>query len=183
MELPGTIGLCVVRSLACGEARRDALCNVVARHDGQFRRPKLCAASTLLSPEALATVAAVGFGDEPQMLDFQTLILFSLACLALAATPGPDMLLIASRSIAQGRSAGFATLAGIQAGTYCHALAAAFGLSKLFLLVPVAYDVVRYLGAAYLLFLAWQAFTSSSLLAPASCESQQRTKLVVFRQG
>jgi threonine/homoserine/homoserine lactone efflux protein len=117
------------------------------------------------------------------VLDLHTLVLFSLACLALTATPGPDMLLIASRSIAQGRSAGFATLAGIQAGTYCHALAAAFGLSELFLLVPVAYDIVRYVGAAYLLYLAWQAFTSNSLLAPASCESQRRSTLSVFRQG
>jgi threonine/homoserine/homoserine lactone efflux protein len=117
------------------------------------------------------------------MPDFHALVLFSLACLALTATPGPDMLLIASRSFAQGRSAGFATLAGIQVGTYCHALAAAFGLSELFLLVPLAYDAVRYVGAAYLLFLAWQAFRSDSLLAPASCESQQRPTLAVFRQG
>src|SRR5271163_1456695 len=117
------------------------------------------------------------------MLDLYTLALFSLACFALTATPGPDMLLIASRSIAQGRSAGFATLAGIQVGTYCHALAAAFGLSQLFLLVPVAYDAMRYVGAAYLLFLAWRAFSSDGLLAPVSCESQQLSTLVVFRQG
>jgi threonine/homoserine/homoserine lactone efflux protein len=77
------------------------------------------------------------------MPDFATLALFAAACLALTATPGPDMLLIASRSAGQGRAAGFATLAGIQAGTYCHALAAALGLSQLFLVVPVAYDVVR----------------------------------------
>ncbi|MCP3381901.1 LysE family translocator [Bradyrhizobium sp. CCGUVB4N] len=117
------------------------------------------------------------------MLDLYTLALFSLACLALTATPGPDMLLIASRSMAQGRSAGFATLAGIQAGTYCHALAAAFGLSQLFVLVPVAYDAVRYAGAAYLLFLAWRAFASGSLLAPVSGAGPQRSAIVVFRQG
>src|SRR5450631_790714 len=68
------------------------------------------------------------------------------------------MLLIASRSASQGRAAGFASLAGIQVGTYCHALAAAFGLSQLFLAVPLAYDIVRYAGAAYLLYLAWKAF-------------------------
>lgn len=117
------------------------------------------------------------------MLDFHTIVLFSLACLALTATPGPDMLLIASRSIAQGRYAGFATLAGIQVGTYCHALAAALGLSELFLLVPIAYDAVRYLGAAYLMFLAWQAFRLNSLPAPAACEAQHHSSLVMFRQG
>ncbi len=99
------------------------------------------------------------------MPDLSTLALFSLACLALTATPGPDMLLIASRSVSQGRSAGFASLAGIQAGTYCHAIAAAFGLSQLFLAVPLAYDLVRYAGAAYLLYLAVQAFRSTGRLA------------------
>src|SRR5258708_39582493 len=92
------------------------------------------------------------------MPDLSTIAFFAVACLALTATPGPDMLLIASRSVSQGRMSGFATLAGIQIGTYCHALAAAFGLSQLFLAVPLAYDVVRYAGAAYLLYLAYKTF-------------------------
>ena len=103
------------------------------------------------------------------MLDVSTLALFAAACLALTMTPGPDMLLILSRSVTQGRRSGFATLAGIQAGTYCHALAAAFGLSQLFLAVPFAYDAVRYAGAAYLLFLAYKAFrTHGTAMAPAA---------------
>lgn len=117
------------------------------------------------------------------MPDLQTLAMFSLACLVLTATPGPDMLLIGSRSITQGRSAGFATLAGIQVGTYCHALAAALGLSQLFLLVPVAYDVVRYAGAAYLLYLAWQAFTSKSGASLQAQGSSRFSTVEMFRQG
>ena len=81
-------------------------------------------------------------------------MLFAAACVVLTATPGPDMLLIASRSISQGRSAGFLTYAGIALGTYCHALAAALGLSQLFVAVPMAYEVVRWAGCAYLLYLA-----------------------------
>ena len=116
-------------------------------------------------------------------MDWSTLVLFSAACLALTATPGPDMLLIASRSVTQGKASGFATLAGIQAGTYCHALAAAFGLSQLFLAVPLAYDVVRYAGAAYLLYLAWKAFSSASTsLAPTS-GLPRYSIATVFRQG
>src|ERR1700754_3848774 len=92
------------------------------------------------------------------MLSLATLGLFSGACVALTMTPGPDMLLIASRSVAQGRAAGFASLAGIQAGTYCHAMLAAFGLSQLFLAIPIAYDGVRFAGATYLLYLAWKTF-------------------------
>ncbi len=116
------------------------------------------------------------------MFDLSTLALFAIACLALTATPGPDMLLIASRSLSQGKASGFATLAGIQAGTYCHALAAAFGLSQLFLAVPLAYDVVRYAGAAYLLYLAWKAFRATGLFAPAD-GLHRHSIATVFRQG
>jgi threonine/homoserine/homoserine lactone efflux protein len=121
------------------------------------------------------------------MPDFATLALFAAACLALTATPGPDMLLIASRSVSQGKASGFATLAGIQVGTYCHALAAALGLSQLFLAVPIAYDVVRYVGAAYLLYLAWQTFRSAGPgpeTSPAPAAGSRRYPSgVVFRQG
>ena len=117
------------------------------------------------------------------MPDFSTLALFALACLALTATPGPDMLLIASRSASQGRASGFATLAGIQLGTYCHALAAAFGLSQLFLVVPLAYDVVRYAGAAYLLYLAWKTFRSTGTVLTSTEGLRRHSIATVFRQG
>ncbi|AOJ64945.1 amino acid transporter [Burkholderia ubonensis] len=117
------------------------------------------------------------------MIDFSTLALFSGACLALTATPGPDMLLIASRSVSQGRRAGFATLAGIQAGTYCHALAAALGLSQLFLAVPIAYDAVRFAGAAYLLYLAWKTFRSDPTSLAPDASAPRRSTATIFRQG
>ena len=117
------------------------------------------------------------------MLDLSTLALFSLACLALTATPGPDVLLIASRSIAQGKTSGFATLAGIQVGTFGHALAAALGLSQLFLAVPLAYDVVRYAGAAYLLYLACKAFRSSGTAFAPPIGLPRYPIRSVFRQG
>lgn len=117
------------------------------------------------------------------MPDLATLALFAAAALALCVTPGPDMLLIASRSASQGKASGFATLAGIQVGTYCHALAAALGLSQLFLVVPLAYDIVRYAGAAYLLYLAWQAFRSSGAVLAPPAGLQRYALGVVFRQG
>jgi len=117
------------------------------------------------------------------MPDLSTLLLFASACLVLAATPGPDMLLIASRSISQGRGAGFASLAGIQLGTYCHALAAALGLSQLFLLVPVAYDAVRLAGAAYLLYLAWKTVRADGSRAAPGAALPHLTLGRVFRQG
>lgn len=103
------------------------------------------------------------------MPELSTLMLFAAASVVLTATPGPDMLLIASRSISQGRSAGFLTYLGIALGTYCHALAAALGLSQLFVAVPVAYEIVRWAGCAYLLYLAWKTLRSeTSAFAPAS---------------
>jgi threonine/homoserine/homoserine lactone efflux protein len=117
------------------------------------------------------------------MLSFATLALFAGACLALTATPGPDMLLIASRSVSQERAAGFASLAGIQVGTYCHALAAAFGLSQLFLAVPMAYDVVRFAGAGYLLYLAWKTFRAEATVLSPSASVSRYPVAKIFRQG
>jgi threonine/homoserine/homoserine lactone efflux protein len=117
-------------------------------------------------------------------MEYSTVLLFCLAALALTASPGPDMLLIASRSAAQGRTSGLATWAGIAIGTYCHAIAASFGLSQLFLSVPVAYDIVRWAGAAYLLYLAWRAFTSTNNEnGPLDATSRGHSVAAVFRQG
>ncbi|PTM42665.1 LysE family translocator [Bosea sp. 124] len=98
------------------------------------------------------------------MPDLATLALFTAACAVLTATPGPDMLLIASRSLGQGRMAGFLTYAGIATGSYLQAFAAALGLSQLFLLVPAAHDVLRWAGAAYLAWLAWTTLRAPGLL-------------------
>ena len=117
------------------------------------------------------------------MPDLSTLGLFAIACLALTATPGPDMLLIASRSASQGRASGLATYAGIAAGTYCHALAAAFGLSQLFLAAPIVYDIVRYAGAAYLAYLAWKAFRSDGALPAPAAGLPRHSRARIFRQG
>jgi threonine/homoserine/homoserine lactone efflux protein len=94
------------------------------------------------------------------MPDSSTIMLFAAACVVLTATPGRDMLLIASRSISQGRAAGFLTYAGIALGTYCHALAAALGLSQLFLALPMAYEIIRWAGCVYLMYLAWKTLRS-----------------------
>ncbi len=117
------------------------------------------------------------------MIDPQTLILFSVASAALVLTPGPDMLLIVARSATQGRLAGYMTSLGVAAGSFCHATALALGLSQLFLAVPYAYDLVRYAGAAYLAWLAWQAFTSNDSLSAGGVAPSKRSLWVIFRQG
>lgn len=121
-------------------------------------------------------------------MEQSVLWIFALACVALAATPGPDMLLIAARSASHGRAAGFATLAGIQIGTYGHALATALGLAQLFAVYPLAYDVVRYAGAAYLAFLAVRILTArpAPATSPTAASTDATTAAAIapmFRQG
>ncbi|SCK16940.1 Threonine/homoserine/homoserine lactone efflux protein [Vogesella sp. LIG4] len=118
------------------------------------------------------------------MIDWHTLLLFSIAALALVITPGPDMLLIASRSVSQGRLAGWGTLLGIQLGTYCHALAAGLGLSQLLLHVPLVYHLVRFAGASYLLYLAWSNLRAAPSTKPG-CDVPvvQKTGMEIVLQG
>ena len=86
-----------------------------------------------------------------------TLCAFALLCLGLVLTPGPNMMYLVSRSICQGRSAGMVSLGGVGLGFLVYMLAAAFGITALLFAVPLAYDGLRLAGAAYLLYLAWQA--------------------------
>lgn len=84
-------------------------------------------------------------------------ISFALLSFGMALTPGPNMVYLISRSICQGRRAGFISLAGVAAGFVFYLFCAVFGITALLFAVPFAYDLLRFGGAAYLLFLAWQA--------------------------
>ena len=109
------------------------------------------------------------------MIAFDTGLLFVVACVALALTPGPNLLYVVSRTLVQGRPAGFVSLAGTFTGLFFHVLAAAFGLSALLLAVPMAYDAVRVAGACYLAWLAWQTWGS-----PAQAAADAAAKLPYF---
>ena len=84
---------------------------------------------------------------------WSTILLFLLAALGLLLIPGPAVLYIVTRSVSQGRRAGLVSVGGIELGGLVHALAAALGLSALLLTSALAFDVVKYLGAAYLIYL------------------------------
>lgn len=87
----------------------------------------------------------------------EALALFAIASVLLVLTPGPNLLYLVSRTLCQGRTAGVVSLAGTSLGFLVHVIAAALGLSAIFVTVPILYDVVRYAGAAYLVWLAWDA--------------------------
>ena len=84
-------------------------------------------------------------------------VAFALIALGMVLTPGPNMIYLVSRSIAQGRGAALISLGGVAFGFVFYLLCAAFGITALVFAVPYAYDALRLTGAAYLLWLAWQA--------------------------
>jgi threonine/homoserine/homoserine lactone efflux protein len=87
------------------------------------------------------------------MPDATTFALFAVACVAFLAIPGPSVFYIVTRSLVQGRRAGVTSMLGVQAGGLVHVVAAAFGLSALIASSAAAFTVVKYAGAAYLVFL------------------------------
>ncbi len=82
-----------------------------------------------------------------------TLLAFAAAALALVVIPGPNLIYIITRGIQQGRRAAVMSSLGVQAGMVVHILLAAFGLSALVARSPVLYDVIRYAGAGYLIWI------------------------------
>jgi threonine/homoserine/homoserine lactone efflux protein len=91
------------------------------------------------------------------MPEITSLLAFAAIALGMVLTPGPNMVYLISRSICQGRAAGLVSLGGVALGFVFYMLCAAFGITALLLAVPFAYDAIRFAGALYLLWLAWQA--------------------------
>ena len=86
-----------------------------------------------------------------------TFVAFGLIALGMVLTPGPNMIYVTSRSICQGRTAGLISLGGVGLGFVVYLLCAAFGITAIVMAVPYAYGALKFAGAAYLLWLAWQA--------------------------
>ncbi len=87
----------------------------------------------------------------------ENLIALMLVALGLVLTPGPNMIYLISRSLCQGPRAGLVSLIGTMLGFVFYMLAATLGLTALIFAIPIAYDAIRYAGAAYLLWMAWDA--------------------------
>jgi threonine/homoserine/homoserine lactone efflux protein len=87
------------------------------------------------------------------MPDGSTLLLFAGASLALLALPGPAVIYVVTRSLDQGRAAGIVSVLGVETGTFAYALAAAAGLTGLIAASETGFTIVRYAGAAYLVYL------------------------------
>jgi threonine/homoserine/homoserine lactone efflux protein len=91
------------------------------------------------------------------MVPAPELMIFAAAALVMVLTPGPNMIYLVSRSICQGRAAGVISLFGVIAGFVVHMLGAALGLTALFLALPLGFEILKWVGAAYLGWLALEA--------------------------
>ena len=102
------------------------------------------------------------------MVSFASLATFALVSLGMVLTPGPNMIYLITRSICQGRKAGFISLLGVILGFVFYMVCAAFGLTAILLAVPYAYEAIQWAGAVYLIYLAWNAVKpgARSVLSP-----------------
>ncbi|MEM6281519.1 MAG: LysE family translocator [Chloroflexota bacterium] len=118
------------------------------------------------------------------MVDAVSLRVFALASLALVVIPGPAVLYIVARSLNQGRMAGIVSVLGISVGAFVHVCAAALGLSAILMSSAVAFTVVKYLGAAYLIYLGIRTLLApNNSVTDDATEIDTRTHWRVFREG
>lgn len=115
------------------------------------------------------------------MIPISSLLIFLLAALGLLLVPGPAVIYIVTRSVAQGRRAGMASVLGIELATLCHAMAAAFGLSAILVASATAFTLLKYIGAAYLIYLGIRALLSKDHAAQIEKVPPQLGQL--FRKG
>lgn len=111
-----------------------------------------------------------------------TLVVFCLTVLPLIFTPGPDIIYITTRGIAQGRQAALISTLGVCAGYVAHTLLAVFGLTALLYASETLFNIVRYAGAAYLLYLGVKTLRSKSQIDLAG-DGRQRSKRRLFLTG
>ena len=96
------------------------------------------------------------------MISLETLITFVAASVLLGLAPGPDNIFVLTQSALRGRSAGLAITFGLCTGLIGHSLAVAFGVAVIFQTSALAFSILKYVGAGYLIYLAWMAFRASA---------------------
>lgn len=116
------------------------------------------------------------------MISLETLALFSFTSFVLIITPGPNLIYIITRSLSQGRAAGLLSALGVDTGTLVHVAAASLGISALLASSALAFNLVRYAGALYLIYLGVRTWLSPGQ-APELAQSAIATQSRIFWQG
>ena len=116
------------------------------------------------------------------MFSLTTIGLFAFASFLLAISPGPDIVYIATQSIAQGRNTGLVSALGINAGVLVHTLVDALGISALIAASAVAFNIVKYAGAAYLIYIGVQTVLNKAGMLQIKAKGRANLS-EVFYQG
>lgn len=116
------------------------------------------------------------------MIDITNFSLFVAASWALIIAPGPDMIYVITRGMAQGRKAGLLSAVGVTLGILVHTVAAALGLAVLLQTSALVFLTVKYLGALYLIYLGYKTLKSKDIFAPLASEQALDPK-AIFWQG
>ncbi|MBW1299042.1 LysE family translocator [Aquimarina litoralis] len=117
------------------------------------------------------------------MIPFNDLLLFGIAAFIMVISPGPNMIYLISRSLSQGKKAGIISLLGVMCGFLFHILMVSFGLTAIFFAIPYAFVVVKFLGVAYLLYLAYKSITSDNKIFDATQNLKSDTPMKLFNIG
>jgi len=118
------------------------------------------------------------------MIDYNFWFLFISVAIALNVAPGPDVVYILTKTISGGKKIGIASSLGVCTGALFHVVISAIGLSAILYTSAVAFTIVKYVGVAYLLYLAYQAFRSSGLLIEKNEKHKStETTWAAFKQG
>ncbi len=117
------------------------------------------------------------------VIALDTWLLFAGSVILMALSPGPNLYYLVSRTICQGVAAGLSSLLGVMTGMTLYALLAAFGLSAVFLAVPFLFEVLRWGGAAYLLWLAWRALSAPEVALPARAAARVESHPRLYLTG
>ncbi len=118
------------------------------------------------------------------MIPIKEIFLFATATLALAMTPGPNMIYLISRSLSQGKKAGIVSLFGVLCGFLFHIIMVSYGLTAVFFAIPFAYDLVKYVGAGYLFYLAIIAVKSNGKnIFDSTQKLQEDRPIKLFNMG
>ena len=116
------------------------------------------------------------------MLDPQTLLMFFTTSLLLALSPGPDNLFVMAQAAQQGRKAGLLVTLGLCTGLLFHTAAVTFGLAALFKTSAVAFTILKFSGAGYLLYLAWLAFRAGAVTGATAAVAHLNSG-ALYRRG
>ncbi|MBL6448146.1 LysE family translocator [Fulvivirga sp. 29W222] len=117
------------------------------------------------------------------MFESEQLVTFIIASVLLLVIPGPAVFFVIAKSIDQGRTAGVVSVLGIQIGTLAHLIAAAFGISTILVTSVMAFNVIKYAGAAYLIYMGIKSLITKTVTPDINMKFKKQKLSRVFLQG